>query len=86
MDNDAGVPGFGMQAVFLAEESIAEPGGDQGNGDKTAQVHTGQCADQTAQDQAPCQGADAPINKFALEAAVNKGLLQPLINCILSGH
>lgn len=86
MDNDPGVPGFGVQAVLLAEKGVAKPRGDQGDGEKTAQVHTGERPDQAAHDQAASEGADAPVNEFPFEAAVNKGLLEPLINCILSGH
>ncbi len=86
MDDDPGVPGFGVQAVLLAEKGIAEPRGDQADGEKTAQIHTGKRPDQPAQDQAACKGTDAPVNEFSFEAAVNKGLLKPLINCIHSGH
>ena len=86
MDNDPGVLGFSMQAVLLAEKGIAKPGRDQGNGQKTAQIHAGERPDQATKDQSPGKGADAPVNEFPLEAAVNKGLLKPLINWILSGH
>lgn len=86
MDNDPGVAGFGVQAVLLSEKGIAQPRADQGNGEETAEVHAGERPDQAAQDQAARQGADAPVDEFPLEPAVNKGLLKPLIDCILSGH
>lgn len=86
MDNDPGVPGFGVQAILLAEKGVAKSRGYQSDGEKTTQVHTGKCSNQAAQDQAARKGTNAPVNEFPLEAAVNKGLLEPLINCILSGH
>lgn len=86
MDDNPGVPGFGMKAFFLAEKGIGKPARYQGNAQKAAQEHAGKHADQAAHNQAAGKRTDTPVNKFSFHAAVNKGLLKPLIDWITAGH
>lgn len=80
MDNDPIVAGFGVQAVLLAEIGVTKARADQGNGQKTSEVHAGECSDQATQNEATSQGADSPVNELPLETTVDKGLLKPLID------
>ncbi|WP_199120318.1 hypothetical protein [Pedobacter sp. ASV28] len=86
MDNDPVMPFFGMEPVFLAVECIAEPTADQDDSQETAQVHACESTYKATCQQATHQGANAPIDKFALKATVDKGLLKPLINWIPGSH
>lgn len=82
MDKYASVAGFVMETVTLFHECVGKPCTHQGKGGKAAQEQVGQCADKSTESQTTDKGTYAPIDKLALETAVNKGLLQPLIDRI----
>lgn len=66
----------------MFHECIGKSCTHQGKGCEAAQEQVGQCADKSADGQTADKGAYAPIDKLALETAVDKGLLKPLIDRI----
>src|SRR5690606_24761925 len=82
VDKYASVAGFVMETVTLFHECIGKSCTHQGKGCKAAQDQVGQCPDKSADGQTTDKRTYAPIDKLALETAVNKGLLQLLIDWI----
>ncbi|TWI13017.1 hypothetical protein IQ31_05566 [Sphingobacterium siyangense] len=82
VDKYASVAGFVMETVTLFQECIGKSCTHQGKGGKAAQDQVGQCADKSTDGQTTDKRTYAPIDKLALETAVNKGPLQPLIDWI----
>ncbi len=82
MDEGAFVSGFVVQAFFLAVKGEGEATGDGHYGDEPSKVHIGQCPQETSADQSHNQEADTPADELAFETAVDKGLLEPLVDGI----
>lgn len=86
MDGYTFITGLLVEAVLLALEGQEKSCGDQGNGDSAAQVHIGECTQQTAADKPQQEGANSPTDELSFEPPVHKRPLEPLVYGVSSDH